>query len=244
MTRFVDAVHQDWWLDDFSELIRARQRVMQVASGRWADWPASSPLVDVWVRWRDEPILSAAAMRREVQVWWGIHHDYRPNEIAAILGDHANFPWFTTVAVRRGRADGLHACLDLIAVLAATTADNPRHDAARQLITQSHQVSRGWRRDLLDPAGTVLSLTGNALEEVLRGHARQRIQAALLVALIRREPIPVDPTDPAGKPLRRYERNGELIGYYACGDDGVDNGGTREDWQFPFDRPWDPPAAP
>jgi hypothetical protein len=33
-----------------------------------------------------------------------------------------------------------------------------------------------------------------------------------------------------------------LIGYYACGDDGVDNGGTREDWQFAFDRPWDPPV--
>ncbi len=48
---------------------------------------------------------------------------------------------------------------------------------------------------------------------------------AVLAAELRQAPWPIDPTDPAGLPVRRIERDGRLIGYYLVGRNGVDDHG-------------------
>jgi hypothetical protein len=150
--------------------------------------------------------------------------------------------WLVLFAARAGRAGALHAQLDLITALSATTSTPARCALVAAAGAECTRIPSGWRRMVLDPSGWTLGLSMPMIEMLGTMAWKQRIMAGLVVALIRGQPIPIDPTDPAAKPLRRYERHGELIGYYACGDDGVDNGGSTDDWRFPFDRPWDPPA--
>lgn len=49
----------------------------------------------------------------------------------------------------------------------------------------------------------------------------------VIAAELRGEPWPRDPTDPTGGQVRRIERDGRLIGFYLCGRNGVDDGGSR-----------------
>lgn len=51
------------------------------------------------------------------------------------------------------------------------------------------------------------------------------LHARLLAAELRGSPWPVDLLDPAGNPLRRWEKDGRLIGAYSVGENGVDDGG-------------------
>lgn len=53
----------------------------------------------------------------------------------------------------------------------------------------------------------------------------------LLAAELRGEPWPIDPTDLAGRQVRRIERDSRLIGYYLLGKNEVDDGGriNRDD---------------
>ncbi|MFM2092330.1 MAG: hypothetical protein RLZZ127_2819 [Planctomycetota bacterium] len=243
-THLVDMIPRGQMYDDYTLLLRVRAALMTVALGRWADCAARPDMVAAWSRWRDEPVLPSVTVVAEQQWLWRTHVDYGQTRIAEAFWYGFPDHWLGALAVRRGRAAAMEAHLELAAVLSATTAEGPRRAAVKALNGRVRMVPRGWRRLLFDPVASSLEVTTHPLDELLRDEARQRILAGLLVALIRREPIPVDPTDPARKPLRRYERNGELIGYYACGDDGVDDGGTTDDWRFPFDRPWDPPASP
>lgn len=53
------------------------------------------------------------------------------------------------------------------------------------------------------------------------------LYARLLAAELRGAPWPVDLCDPAGGPLRRWEKDGRLVGAYSVGADGLDSGGMR-----------------
>ncbi|MFM2091055.1 MAG: hypothetical protein RLZZ127_1544 [Planctomycetota bacterium] len=224
---------------------RNRATVLKVLAGRWREVHRDGPLIRVLDAWRERDPRTMHAAGHELRVMLQAWRTLSPDEIAKAMNiiiirsdswidAHLLDPW----NARRGRAGAIVEVAEGIARGASTAtwvAMVNRSEAARQ---------GRWAR-CTDPVGALLP-TGpsGAVWWTQRFEGRNRVLAALLIALIRGEPIPVDPTDPAGGSLRRHERDGELIGYYACGDDGIDNGGSREDWQFPFDRPWDPPAAP
>lgn len=59
------------------------------------------------------------------------------------------------------------------------------------------------------------------------------LYARLLASELRGVPWPVDLCDRAGDPLRRWEKDGHLIGAYSVGPDGLDDGGdSRKDLLF------------
>jgi hypothetical protein len=242
LTRLAETQPIEVWIDELVA-ISVRSIVLNAAAGRIRDIPADAPMVAIWGRWADAPVLNPAVVAQEFRLAMGMYRELGAQDLVDMPFNPAEgLTWTVTAALRLGRAGALHAQLDLIVALGATTAPAVRRALVAEADARCNRVANGWRRRLLDPAGWNQGLLTPAMTMIGTMAVKQRIFAALLVALIRGEPIPVDPTDPAGKPLRRYERNGELIGYYACGDDGVDNGGTLEDWQFAFDRPWDPPA--
>ena len=51
------------------------------------------------------------------------------------------------------------------------------------------------------------------------------LHARLIAAELRGSPWPIDVLDRTGAPLRRWEKDGRLIGAYSVGPDGVDDGG-------------------
>lgn len=63
---------------------------------------------------------------------------------------------------------------------------------------------------------------------ILRRLMGNVLYARLLSAEVRGSPWPVDLCDRAGSPLRRWERDGRLIGAYSVGPDGIDNGGDKQ----------------
>jgi hypothetical protein len=78
---------------------------------------------------------------------------------------------------------------------------------------------------------------------VMRGLVSAVLYARLLSAEIRGSPWPVDLCDRAGNPLRRWEKDGQLIGAYSVGPDGVDDGAdNRKDILLRLVL--DPPPAP
>lgn len=80
-------------------------------------------------------------------------------------------------------------------------------------------------------------------ESIAKFHHQSQLRLTLLAAELRQKPWPVDLFDPSGKPLRRYERAGKLIGAYSVGSDGVDDGGVRKtDIVFPLYGPWEAPV--
>jgi hypothetical protein len=245
MTRVCEAVPQTLLMDQLV-VISIRQMVLSSAGRRYETIAPTDPMVSAWARWAEEPVLDPRSMHAEMRIWIQGYRSTSAWDLAGLV-PLADAPgWLLrsvrALAVRRGRAGALHAQLDLLEALSATTGVLPKRALIRAMESRIAKHPDDWRRAALDPVAWNLQLTMPAMDLVATIEWKQHIFAGLVVALIRGEPIPVDPTDPAGKPLRRYERNGELIGYYACGDDGVDNGGTREDWQFAFDRPWDPPV--
>jgi hypothetical protein len=73
-----------------------------------------------------------------------------------------------------------------------------------------------------------------------------RLHLQLLLAEIRGEPWPIDLFDPAGQPLRRLTRDGQMIGAYSVGADQIDDGGDpKKDRQFLLFGAWTlPPSDP
>lgn len=73
-----------------------------------------------------------------------------------------------------------------------------------------------------------------------------RMQLQVLIAEIRGEPWPIDLFDPAGQPVRRLTRDGQIIGAYSFGPDQKDDGGDpKKDRQFLLFGAWEqPPPAP
>ena len=66
----------------------------------------------------------------------------------------------------------------------------------------------------------------------------------MLAAELRATAWPIDQLDPAGKPVRRVERDGRLIGAYSVGADGVDDEGhAQTDRCWPLYAPLGTPKA-
>ncbi len=71
------------------------------------------------------------------------------------------------------------------------------------------------------------------------------LYARLLAAELRGSPWPVDLCDRAGSPLRRWEKDGQLIGAYSVGPDGLDDGAVSQKdllFRLVLDPPPPPPA--
>ncbi len=102
-------------------------------------------------------------------------------------------------------------------------------EAARRRAAVSSQalVVPGWMH-----AGIGMLYRGG-FGWTVRNQALVAAHAALLAAELDGDPWPVDPFDPASRPLRRVERDGRVIGAYSVGDNGVDDGGSAKlDWIF------------
>ncbi len=70
---------------------------------------------------------------------------------------------------------------------------------------------------------------------ILKYRIRSVIHCRLLTSHLDHEPLPPDPCDPAGGPLRPILRNGEMIGAYSLGWNLVDDGGdTNLDFCYPL----------
>jgi hypothetical protein len=75
-------------------------------------------------------------------------------------------------------------------------------------------------------------------------HIKAQIHIQVILAELRNEPLPKDPFDPAGGLLRRFERDGKLIGVYSLGENGVDDGGDKnKDYYFPLYGPFEDPTT-
>lgn len=70
------------------------------------------------------------------------------------------------------------------------------------------------------------------------------LYARLIAAELRGSPWPVDLCDRAGAPLRRWEKDGQLIGAYSVGPDRLDDGAdSRKDLRFRLVLDPPPPSA-
>jgi hypothetical protein len=70
-----------------------------------------------------------------------------------------------------------------------------------------------------------------------------QVRLRLLAAELRGQPWPIDPYDPTGRPLRRFERDGQLMGAYTVHKDGIDGSGKRGDRYYALYGPLEPPAS-
>lgn len=58
------------------------------------------------------------------------------------------------------------------------------------------------------------------------GIIRQQLVLSVLIADLTDSALPNDPFSATGAPLHPVERNGQLIGWYSVGPNGIDDGGT------------------
>ena len=72
---------------------------------------------------------------------------------------------------------------------------------------------------------------------------RGQLFARLLVAELRGTPWPIDDFDPLHQRLRPILRDGEIMGAYSVGNDGIDDGGEKDDRYFPLYGPRTAPKA-
>lgn len=143
-------------------------------------------------------------------------------ERGALIPSFLQIDTVRAIAMRLERARLLRAELSWYSFL-ATHPMQPRtwmDEAVRRdarILTEGSWLGVELHQNLLYPQHpyAVRSLLGVVL------HAR------LLAAELRGSPWPVDVLDPAGGPLRRWEKDGRLIGAYSVGENGVDDGGDR-----------------
>ncbi len=130
-------------------------------------------------------------------------------------------------AVRFGRAALINEMLDIVVLL-------------RTRPSVSAVIHEGQRRSTIlaaganwDPRVILRRSILPSLDGVIKQHLRTVIFCRLVAAYLRDQPLPTDPCDPAGGPLRPILRDGVMIGAYSLGIDQVDDGGdTDKDFCF------------
>lgn len=139
--------------------------------------------------------------------------------------------------VRAGRGPLLHREMEWILMARKNPTPADLVLTARAIDRQSQDL-RTWM-----PTETLsLQLMGVVSME-LNMTARCQLRLQLMAAELRGAPWPIDAFDPSGKPLRRFERDGALMGAYTVSDDGFDNGGDKKkDRYFPLYGPLELPA--
>ncbi len=95
-----------------------------------------------------------------------------------------------------------------------------------------------------DPRYLLVRQMMPALEMITVQSLRCHLRAQLMAAELRGTPWPKDTFDPGGLPLRRWERDGLLVGAYSVDSDGIDNGGdAHKDCYFPLYGPREAPKT-
>ena len=139
--------------------------------------------------------------------------------------------------VRAGRGPLLHREMAWILMARKNPTPADLVLTARGIDRESQDL-RTWM-----PTETLsLQLMGSVSMD-LNMTARCQLRLQLMAAELRGAPWPIDAFDPSGKPLRRFERDGALMGAYTVSDDGVDHGGDKKkDRYFPLYGPLELPA--
>ena len=125
--------------------------------------------------------------------------------------------------IRLSRGKLLAFNLDMVEAWSKHATAAGRVAAFRLVATRMEKLNR-W-----DPRNRLVQELGAACGMVARSWAEADTHLRLLAAELRGEPWPIDPTDPAGKPVRRIERDGRLIGFYLLKDGTDDGGHTSKD---------------
>jgi len=106
-------------------------------------------------------------------------------------------------------------------------------------IRQEHQGLRSWMPDEI-----LSKMFMGALTTIMQSNVTVQLRLRMMAAELRGNPWPIDPFDPSGKTLRRFERDGQVMGAYTVYEDGVDHGGAKpKDRYFPLYGPLDPPVS-
>jgi hypothetical protein len=154
--------------------------------------------------------------------------DGDPKYASGVLQSTGMPGWMDTMGlgrpmIRLSRGQLLAFNLDMVEAWSGHATAAGRVDAFRLVATRMEKLTR-W-----DPRNQLVQQLGAACGMVARSWAETDTQLRLLAAELRGEPWPIDPTDPAGKPVRRIERSGRLIGFYLLKDGADDGGHTGKD---------------
>jgi hypothetical protein len=146
--------------------------------------------------------------------------------------------WGFAIALRAGRAETITLMQDIAAAQGEPLDARRQLTATRAAEATARQAS-WWRPGTLLPAMTLPVAT-----PVIAGAHSARLRLLVLAAELRGAAWPIDQLDPAGKPVRRVERDGRLIGAYSVGADGVDDEGhPQADRCWPLYAPLGTPRA-
>lgn len=153
------------------------------------------------------------------------------------MGSDDFFPsHFDSVMIRSGRQQALDLQLDFLAALQHLP---PRYDTFISDWEQRRPPIPSTDVGFLRISECLSRLTDGLNRDILARHYQTKLHLALVAAELRQAPWPVDCFDPAGKPLRRFERDGKLVGAYSVGVNGSDDGGDEKaDITFPLYGPW------
>lgn len=144
---------------------------------------------------------------------------------------HMNF------TIRAGRQSMLRHLIDWVELARRRLPPSDLVAAAARIRRESEQL-RWWIPTEYQLRMLMWSMP-MALEMLVTCQMRLRVMAAEL----RNAPWPIDPFDPTGMPLRRFERDGRMIGAYTVYENRVDDGGDKKkDRYFPLYGPLEPPV--
>lgn len=136
--------------------------------------------------------------------------------------------------VRCGRYLLLHMHLEWIALAKHQTSPSDLVRISRTIDAHLDGLRAWWPSESLakqfDTAHMAFEFT-----------ATTQVVLHLLIAELRGQPWPIDPFDPAGHPLRRVERDGNLMGAYSVHRNSRDDSGKHGDRYFPLYGPLAPP---
>ncbi len=119
------------------------------------------------------------------------------------------------------------------------------HPTPADLVSNARRISRESQdlRRWIPTETLSLQLMG-VVPTVLNMTAKCQLRLQLMAAEVHGTTWPIDAFDPSGKPLRRFERDGVLMGAYTVYEDGFDNGGDKKkDRYFPLYGPLELPVS-
>lgn len=211
---------KSWWawtyLHDFCgrlpyRMSDQRERLRPLAA--WLDAKATHLLEDL-PRAAEELLIQDLSMIRKDDLFFRV----RGMQLPAWM----SYPTTMAIAMRLERERLLRAELSWHVFL-ATHRMQPRMWMAEAAHRSAALVKDGsWLGAHLHEQALFLQHPYN-----LRRMVGIVLHARLLAAEIYDSPWPVDLLDPAENPLRRWEKDGRLIGAYSVGPNGIDDGGDR-----------------
>ncbi len=148
--------------------------------------------------------------------------------------------WYMPYIIRVGRHELLSAEIESLVHLRD-------HDQLTRLAWQRKQMTTIMaRKKSIPSSGSFLvGIVMPNLDYVVEKTYETQLKGRLLAAELKNQPWPQDIFDPTGTPLRPVKRDGQIIGAYTVGSNGVDDGGDKKlDRYFPLYGPLELPVAP